>query len=40
MTKRKLPTFVSNVKSVTIKVKDQLVNAREEHKLIAEHVTV
>ena len=35
MTKRKLLTFVSNVKSVTIKVKDQLVNAREEHKLIS-----
>ena len=35
MAKRKLPTFVSNVKSVTVKIKDQLVNVREEHKLIS-----
>ena len=35
ITKSKLPTFGSNVKTVTVKIKDQLVQAKEEHKLIS-----
>ena len=31
ITKRKLPTFGSNVKTVTVKIKDQLVQVKEEH---------
>ena len=35
ITKRKLPTFGSNFKTVTVKIKDQLVQVKERHKLTA-----
>ena len=35
ITKRKLPTFGSNIKTVSVKIKDQLVQVKEEHKLIS-----
>ena len=40
ITKRKLPTFGSNVKTVTVKIKDQLVQVKEEHKLISRFLIV
>ena len=40
ITKSKLPTFGSNVKTVTVKIKDQLVQVKEEHKLISRFLIV
>ena len=40
ITKRKLPTFGSNAKTVTVKIKDQLVQVKEEHKLISRFLIV
>ena len=38
--KRKLPTFGSKVKTVTVKIKDQLVQVKEGHKLISRFLIV
>ena len=40
ITKSKLPTFGSNGKTVTVKIKDQLVQVKEEHKLISRFLIV
>ena len=40
ITKRKLPTFGSNIKTVSVKIKDQLVDVKEEHKLISRFLIV
>ena len=40
ITKRKLPTFLSNIKTVTVKMQDQLVQVKEEHKLISRFLIV
>ena len=40
ITKSKLPTFGSNVQTVTVKIKDQLVQVKEEHKLISRFLIV
>ena len=40
MTTRKLPTFASNVKAATVKIKDQLVQVKEEQKLISRFLIV
>ena len=40
ITKSKLPTFGSNVKTVTVKIKYQLVQVKEEHKLISRFLIV
>ena len=40
ITKSKLPTFGSNLKTVTVKIKDQLVQVKEEHKLISRFLIV
>ena len=34
LTKRKFPTFASNIKSTTVKIKDQLVNIKDERKFM------
>ena len=38
--KKKLPMLGSNVKTVTVKIKDQLVQVKEEHKLISRSLIV
>lgn len=40
MTKRKLSAFSSNVKAVTVRMKDQLVQVKEEHKQISRFLIV
>ena len=40
ITKRELPTFRSNAKTVTVKIKDQLVQVKEERKLISRFLSV
>ena len=40
ITKSKLPTFGSNVKTVTFQIKGQLVQVKEEHKLISRFLIV
>ena len=40
ITKSKLPTFESNVITVTVKIKDQLAQVKEEHKLISRFLIV
>ena len=40
ITKRKLPTFGSNVKTVTVKIKDQLVHVKEQRKIISRFLIV
>ena len=40
MTMRKLPTFASNLKAATVKIKEQLIQVREEHKLISRFLIV
>ena len=40
MRKNKLPTFTSNSKTITVKIKDKLVKVREEHKLMSRFLVV
>ena len=40
ITKSKLPTFGSNVKTVTVKIKDQLVHVKEQRKIISRFLIV